>query len=191
MRDCPVGNWPMPDPPRRHRRKLSVHIAAPEDLWKLFLLQGGGLILLGLSAAIIPNLAELPIGALIGWFLLIAGLFRLGSGFGAEIGPGHWSTMLLSMLMVLLGAALALHSNASDFELAAALAAYFALHGIASLILAWSLRHARSSWRAVIFGAIVDILLAALVIAQWPSTLGWAFGLYLGLNLIVGGLALT
>src|SRR5262245_45719211 len=83
-----LGNCSMSDLTRRYRRKLSVHIATPEDLWKLFLLQGGGLILLGLSAAIIPNLAELPIGALIGWFLLIAGLFRLGSGFGAEIGPG-------------------------------------------------------------------------------------------------------
>jgi uncharacterized membrane protein HdeD (DUF308 family) len=186
-----LGNWSMSDLTRRYRRKLSVHIATPEDLWKLFLLQGGGLILLGLFAAIIPNVTELPIGALIGWFLLIAGLFRLGSGFGAEVGPGHWSSMLLSALMVLLGATLALHSNASDFELSRALAGYFVLHAVASLILASSLRHQGSSWLAVIFGAVVDVLLAAAAIAQWPSTLGWVFALYLGLNLIVAGAALT
>jgi uncharacterized membrane protein HdeD (DUF308 family) len=181
----------MPDLTPRYRRKLSAHIAAPEDLWKLFLLQGGGLIVLGLSAAIVPHITELPIGALIGWFLLIAGLFRLASGFGAEIGPGHWSSMLLSTLMVLLGATLALHSNRSDLELTRALAAYFVLHGFASMILAASSRHAGSSWLAVIIGAFVDILLAVLVVAQWPSTQGWVFGFYLGLNLTVAGLALT
>jgi uncharacterized membrane protein HdeD (DUF308 family) len=181
----------MPDLTPRYRRKLSAHIATPEDLWKLFLLQGGGLIVLGLSAAIVPHITELPIGALIGWFLLIAGLFRLGSGFGAEIGPGHWSSMLLSTLMVLLGATLALHSNASDTELTRALAAYFALHGFASMILAASSRHAGSSWLTVIIGGFIDILLAVLVVAQWPSSQGWVFGLYLGLNLTVAGLALT
>jgi uncharacterized membrane protein HdeD (DUF308 family) len=86
---------------------------------------------------------------------------------------------------------LALHSNASDFELSLALAGYFVLHGVTSLILASSLPHEGSSWLAVIFGAIVDVLLAAASIAQWPSRLGWVFALYLGLNLIVAGLALT
>ena len=181
----------MTDLTRSYRSKVSAHIAMTEDHWKLFLLQGAGLILLGVITAILPNITVLPIGALIGWMLLIGGLFRLASGFGAEFGPGHWSSMLLSALMVLLGAALAFYSKESDFELTVALAAYFALHALASLVLAASLRRETSTWVAMIIGAIIDVLLVSLMLAQWPSTSTWVFGVYLGVNLAVTGLALS
>lgn len=180
----------MADLTRSYRRKLNAQIAMTEDDWKLFLLQGAGLFVLGITAAILPNVTTLAIGALTGWLLLISGLFRLASGFGAEIGPGPWSSMLLSALMVLLGAILAFYSKESDFELTVALAGYFAIHAIASLILASSLREEASTWLAIVVGALVDVLLATLILAHWPSTSPWVFGLYLGVNLAVAGLAL-
>lgn len=175
---------------RTYRRNLSAHIAAGEDHWKLFLLQGTGLILLGITAAILPNVTTLAVEVLIGWLLLISGLFRLASGFGAEIGPGHWSSMLLAALMVLLGMVLALHSKESAFELRVALTGYLAIHAIASLILASSLREESSTWLAIIVGAIVDVLLATLLLSEWPSTSDWVLGLCLGVNLAAAGLAL-
>lgn len=180
----------MADLIRAPRRKFSAHLAMSEDHWKLFLLQGVGLILLGITAAILPNVAALPIGAQIGWLLLISGLFRLASGFGAEIGPGHWSSRLLSALMALLGAVLAFYSNETDFELRTALAGYLAIHAVASLVLALSLREDAGTWLAIIVGVIVDVVLAALMLAQRPSASGWVLGLCLGVNLAVAGLAL-
>lgn len=180
----------MADLTRTFRRKLSAPIAAGEDHWKLFLLQGAGLILLGAAAAILPNVTTLGVGALIGWLLLISGLFRLASGFGAEIGPGHWSSMLLSALMVLLGAVLALYSKESAFELRVALTGYLAIHAMANLVLASSLREVAGTWLAIIVGAIVDALLATLLLSEWPSTSDWVLGLYLGINLAAAGLAL-
>jgi uncharacterized membrane protein HdeD (DUF308 family) len=98
--------------------------------------------------------------------------------------------MLLAALMVLLGAILAFYSKESDPELRIALTGYLALHAIASLILASSLRQEASTWLAIPIGAIVDVLLATLMLAQWPSVSGWVLGLYLGVNLSVAGLAL-
>jgi uncharacterized membrane protein HdeD (DUF308 family) len=190
-RIAPLGTWPMADLTRKYQRKLNAQIAMTEDDWKLFLLQGAGLILLGLTAAILANVTALVIGAQVGWLLLISGLFRLGSGFGADIGPGHWSSMLLSALMILLGAVLAFYSKESVFELSVALAAYFAIHAIASLILASSLREETGTWLALIVGALVDVLFATLTFAQWPSRAPWVFGLYLGVDLAVAGLVLT
>lgn len=181
----------MADLTRTYRHKLSAHTAMSQDHWKLFLLQGAGLILLGTATAILPNVTVLAIGALIGWLLLISGLFRLASGFGTKVGPGHWSSMLLSALMTLLGAGLAFYSKENDFELRIVLAGYLAVHAIASLILASSLRKETGTWLVVIVGAIVDALLATLTLAQWPSTSGWVLGLYLGVNLAIAGLALT
>lgn len=180
----------MADLTRSDRRKLNAQIAVTEDHWKLLLLQGAGLFVIGITAAILPNVTTLAIGALTGWLLLISGLFRLASGFGADIGPGHWSSMLLSALMVVLGTVLAFYSRESDFELIVALAGYLAIHAIASLILASSLREEASTWLALIVGAMVDVLFATLILAHWPSTSPWVFGLYLGVNLAVAGLAL-
>lgn len=180
----------MSDLTRSYRRRLGGQIAMTEDHWKLFLLQGAGLILLGSTAAILANVTALATGALMGWLLLISGLFRLASGLGADIGPGHWSSMLLSTLMILLGAALAFYSQESDSLLTVALAGYFAMHAMASLILASSLREAASPWLPIIVGAPIDVILAMLILSQWPSKSPWVFGVYFGLNLVVAGLAL-
>jgi uncharacterized membrane protein HdeD (DUF308 family) len=180
----------MPDLTRTYRRKLSAHIAASDDHWKLFLLQGAGLILLGTAAAILPKFTTLAVGVLIGWLLIISGLFRLASGFGSVVGPGHWSSMLLAALMVLIGAVLALYSKESSFELRVVLAGYLAIHAIASLKLASSLRKGAGAWLAIIVGALVDALLAALSLSEWPSTSDWVLSLYLAVNLVVAGLAL-
>jgi uncharacterized membrane protein HdeD (DUF308 family) len=181
----------MADHTRSYQRKLNAQIAMTEDQWKLFLLQGAGLVLLGLTAAVLADIAALGIGALVGWMLFISGLFRLGSGFGADIGPGHWSSMLLSALMVLLGAVLAFYSKESEFGLRVALAGYLAIHAVANLMLASSLRKEAGTWSAVVGGALTDVLLATFVLAQWPSQAPWVLGLYLAVNLAVAGLALT
>ena len=181
----------MADLTRSHQRKLNAQIAMTEDHCKLFLLQGAGLILLGLTATILADLRVLGIGGLVGWLLFISGLFRLGSGFGADIGPGHWSSMLLSALMIFLGAVLAFYSKESASELSVALVTYFTIHAVVTLILATSLRKETGTWPAIVIGAGIDLLLATLLLTQWPTRAPWVFGLYLGVNLAVAGLALT
>ena len=180
----------MADLMRSFHKRADAQIVMSDDHWRLLVLQGGGLVLFGITAAALPNITALAPGALIGWLLLMSGLFRLASGFGTEIGPGHWSSMLLSALMIPTGAVLAFYPMASTFEVSVALAAYLTLHAIASLILGASLRDETTRWLAILGGSLFDLVLAALTLAEWPSTASWVFGLYLGLNLAVAGLAL-
>ncbi len=180
----------MADLMRSLHRRADAQVIMSDDHWRLFVLQGGGLILFGIAAAALPNITSLAPGALVGWLLLMSGLFRLACGFGTQIGPGHWSSMLLSALMIPAGAVLAFYPTTSTFEVTIALAAYLTLHAIASLILAASLRDETSRWLAILGGSLFDLLLAALTLADWPSTANWVFGFYLGLNLAVAGLAL-
>ena len=175
----------------RFERKSGAQIAMTDDHWRLLVLQGAGLVLFGIIAAVLPTLTSLAIGALVGWLLFMSGLFRLASGFSVQIGPGHWSSMLLSALMIQFGAVLVLYPMAGAFELTIALAGYLVVHAIASFILAASLRNGTSRWFAILAASFVDLVLPTLVFAEWPSTAPWVFGLYLGLNLAVAGLALT
>jgi uncharacterized membrane protein HdeD (DUF308 family) len=161
-----------------------------DDHWKLLILQGAGLVLFGVSAAILANATPLAPSALMGWLLLMSGLFRLASGFGSEIASGYWSSMLLSAVVVLYGAALAFYPRVTTFELTATLAVYLVAHALASSALAISLRYETRRWTAILAGAILDLVLAALILAQQPNTYPWVFCLILGLNLTVAGSAL-
>lgn len=173
----------MRDLARGVHRKADAQIAMTDDHWKLFFLQGVGLVLFGIAAPVLPNVTSLAVEALAGWLLLMGGLFRLASGFSTQIGPGHWSSFLLSALMVTCGAVLAFYPMARVVDLRMVLAAYLAVHAVAGICLAASLREETRWWIAIPAGSLVDLLLAALLLAEWPSTARWVFGLYLGLNL--------
>jgi len=161
-----------------------------EDFWRLVMLEGTGLVVIGVAAVILPQLATLAIDLLVGWLLFIAGLFRFASMFSAQGAPGYWSSMVLAALTALLGALLALWPTAGILTLTMVLTLYLMAHGVGSLAIAGALRGATDLWFWIALGALADFLLAGLVIAGWPSTAAWAMGLYVGINLTVSGLTL-
>ncbi|HWE15856.1 MAG TPA: DUF308 domain-containing protein, partial [Hyphomicrobiaceae bacterium] len=81
------------------------------------MLEGTGLVVIGIAAVILPQLATLAIDLLVGWLLFIAGLFRFASLFSAQGAPGYWGSMLLAALTALLGALLALWPTAGILTL--------------------------------------------------------------------------
>jgi uncharacterized membrane protein HdeD (DUF308 family) len=48
-----------------------------------------------------------------------------------------------------------------------------------------------SSWVWVLLSGIVDLVLAAIIIAGWPGTAAWVLGLLVGINLFMSGVALV
>ena len=164
--------------------------ATLDEHWKLFVLQGAGLTVLGVAAVVLPNVASLAIDLLIGWLLLITGLFRFASIFSAQGAPGYWSSLLLAVLTAVLGALLALWPVAGILTLTMAFSAYLIAHGMANAVIAGAVRRQTDRWPWIVAGAAIDFLLAGLIIAGWPSTAGWVLGLYFGINLAFTGVAL-
>jgi uncharacterized membrane protein HdeD (DUF308 family) len=154
------------------------------------MLEGAGLIIIGVAALILPQMATLAIDLLVGWLLFIAGLFRFASIFSAQRAPGYWGSVLLGALTAVLGALLALWPTAGILTLTMVLAIYLTTHGVASLAVARALRPVTDRWFWVALGALADFVLAGLVIAGWPNVAPWALGLYVGVNFIVAGVAL-
>jgi len=163
---------------------------ALQDFWRLVVLEGGGLVVLGVAAVLLPKVASLTADLLTGWLLLITGLFRFASMFSAQGAPGYWGSILLAAITTLLGALLVLWPIAGILTLTMALVVYLVVHGIASLLIAAAIRSVTDLWFWVGLGSVTDFLLAGLVIAGWPSTAAWALGLYMGVNLTIAGLAL-
>lgn len=158
--------------------------------WRLFTVEGVLLALLGAASVIVPQVASIATTILIGWLLFVGGVFRLATTVGAKHAPGYWSSLLLSVLMGLLGALLALWPVQGVLTLTVVLIAYFFAHGVASMIFAFSIREETVRWVWILLSGIVDFALAALILSGWPGTAAWVLGLLVGINLMFTGIAL-
>lgn len=165
------------------RRNLKEH-------WQLFVIQGILLVILGALAIAVPVIASVAVAAFVGWLLFFAGAFRAFSLIRAPHAPGYWSTLLLSILTAILGLIIALFPLQGAITLTMVLTAYFIVHGISSFMLAFSIKGHTGRWVLLFVGGIIDLALAALVIAGWPSTSVFILGLYVGINLLFTGFAL-
>jgi uncharacterized membrane protein HdeD (DUF308 family) len=165
------------------RRSLKEH-------WQMFAVQGVLLVILGALAVAVPVIASVAIAAFVGWLLFFAGLFRAIALIRSPHAPGYASSLILSILTAILGLVIALFPLQGAITLTMLLTAYFIVHGISSLMLAFSIKEHTGRWVMLILGGLIDFALAALVIAGWPSTSAFILGLYVGINLLFTGFAL-
>jgi uncharacterized membrane protein HdeD (DUF308 family) len=170
------------------RRQLALTIHAH---WKLFLAQGIVMMVLGFLAVAVPNVATLAVEIFVGWLFFIAGIFRAVSVWHSRQMPGFGWSLLTAVLAIVLGLVLILRPLAGVLTLTMVLVAFFIVEGIASIIGAIEHRQHLRSWGWVLFSGIIDLLLAYLIWAGWPSSAAWAIGLLVGINMIFLGLSLV
>jgi uncharacterized membrane protein HdeD (DUF308 family) len=169
------------------RRRLADAMHAH---WKLFLAEGVVMLVLGLLAIAVPEIASLAIAILVGWLFFIGGIFRSLSALRHRRMPGFAWSLLTAVLAVVLGLVLLLRPLAGVLTLTIALAAFFVVEGIAAILLAIEHRRHLPSWGWVLLSGLVDLLLAYLIWDGWPSSAGWAIGLLVGINMVFVGISL-
>jgi uncharacterized membrane protein HdeD (DUF308 family) len=169
------------------RRRMAATIHAH---WKLVLAQGILLMVFGLLAVAMPNIATLAVEIFVGWLFFVAGIFRAVSVWHARQMPGFGWSMLSALLAVLLGLILIARPLAGVLTLTMVLIAFFILEGITAIVIAVQHRDHLTSWGWVLFSGIIDLLLAYLIWAGWPSSADWAIGLLVGINMVFLGLSL-
>src|ERR1700741_887904 len=170
------------------RRRLAAAFPAPLER---FLPAGGVLMVLGLLAIAVPEVASLAITIFIGWLFFIGGIFRTVSLFQHRHMPGFGWSLATSILAIALGLILLLRPIAGVLTLTIALVAFFILEGVSAILLAIEHRRHLPSWGWVLFSGLVDLLLAFLIWDGWPSSADWAIGLLVGINMVFFGLSLV
>jgi uncharacterized membrane protein HdeD (DUF308 family) len=182
---------------------MSMANPSPEDVqrsmreairahWVLFLIQGLVMVVLGLLAIARPMIATLAVEIFAGWLFLISGIVGLAGVFTAWKTPGHLWMLIRALLAIIVGVLLLWRPLAGILTLTLLLAAFFAAQGIMQIIV--SIQHRAmlpSSWVWVLLSGIVDLVLAAIIIAGWPGTAAWVLGLLVGINLFMSGVALV
>jgi uncharacterized membrane protein HdeD (DUF308 family) len=166
-------------------------VTSLHEHWRLFLVEGIILLILGLAAIIIPPIATLAVELLFGWLFLISGIAGAITTFMMRQAPGFWWSLVSAILAIAVGVVMLLWPLSGVLTLTLLLITFFIIEGAASIMFA--LEHKRElsgRWGWMLASGIVDLILAAIILAGLPGTAAWALGLLVGINLVFGGTAL-
>jgi uncharacterized membrane protein HdeD (DUF308 family) len=156
--------------------------------WKLFLVEGIVLVVLGLLAIAVPLLAGLTVAIVFGWLFLISGIVGLFTTFAMRHAPGFWWSLLSAVLGIVVGGWLLVQPGLGLVSLTYLLIAFFIIEGVATIMFAIEHRRALSGrWGWMLVSGIVDLFLAAIILSGLPGTVEWALGLIVGINMVFGG----
>ena len=172
---------------RLERRMAS----ALREGWRLLLIEGIVLAVLGAAAIIIPPIATLAVDIVVGWQFLVSGILGLVMTYLMRHAPGFWWSLLSAVLAVAAGVVLIGWPANGIVSLTLLLIVFFIMEGVASIM--YALDHRQDlpgRWGFMLASGIVDLVLAAIIYAGLPGTAAWAIGLMVGINMLFGGAAL-
>src|SRR3984885_5881083 len=124
----------IPDTEAALRRSVRNH-------WRLYLVEGIVLAVLGLAAIALPPLAGLATAVVLGWLFLFGGIVGLIATFGQRHAPGFWWSLLSAAIALLAGITLLWNPIAGVATLTFVLTAFFLIDGV--LIVAMAIEHRR------------------------------------------------
>ncbi len=159
--------------------------------WRMFLIEGIILLILGLLAIVVPAVATIAVAVLIGWLLLMSGVVGLIATLRMRSAPGFGWSLISAILGIVAGIVLLRWPLSGALSLTLILTLFLAFEGVVSIFFA--LEHKREfsgRWGMMLFSGVIDLFLAGLIFAGLPGTAAWAIGLLVGINLLFGGTAL-
>ena len=186
----PSGTTPSGTMPNMSELRSRLSQAVREH-WKLFLIEGIILVILGILAILVPPLATIAVTILIGWLFLISGVAGLITTFGARHAPGFWWSLLSALLGIAAGLVLLVWPLSGAVSLTLLLIVFFIIEGVLSIM--YAVEHKREltgQWGWMLVSGIIDLILAAMIWGGLPSTAAWALGLLVGINMLFGGSAM-
>jgi uncharacterized membrane protein HdeD (DUF308 family) len=156
--------------------------------WKMFLIEGTILVILGILAIIVPQLATLAVTIFLGWLFLISGVVGLITTYMARHAPGFWWSLISAAIAVLAGLILLARPATGVLSLTYVLIAFFIIEGVVSIMYALDHKKELSGrWGWMLVSGVIDLILAVMILAGLPGTAEWALGLLVGINMLFGG----
>jgi uncharacterized membrane protein HdeD (DUF308 family) len=157
-----------------------------------FIVEGVILVLLGALAIFLPLFATITITIIVGWIFLASGIIGLITTFGMRGVPGFWWSLVSALIAIGAGVVLLMQPITGALSLTVILIVFFVVEGVAGIM--YALEHRRElsgRWEWVLVSGIIDLVLAGILFAGLPGTAAWAIGLLVGINMIMGGVALV
>ncbi len=156
----------------------------------LFLIQGGVMVVAGLLALLFPALMSTGLIELLGWLLVISGIFQSITLVGATQVPYFWMQLVSTVLQIIVGYLLISHPEAGVFAIMLLMLVLFMVGGIARIVFALMIRP-MPDWGWILASGAVAIFCSLVLIGSLPDAAAWLLGILLGIQLITEGGALA
>src|SRR6266852_7642968 len=141
------------------------------DGWRFLLIEGIILVLLGAAAIIVPPIATLAVEIILGWLFFISGIVGLVMTFMARHAPGFWWSLFSAVLAIAAGIMLIGWPVSGAVSLTLVLIVFFIMEGVATIMYAIDHRRQLSGrWAFMLASGVIDLLLAAIILAGLPET---------------------
>ena len=149
-------------------------------------MEGVVIVILGILAILLPTVATLGIGLLLGFVLLIAGALKLQRALLFRGLPGFGLSLASALLVTAAGIALLAHPLEGVAVLTLILVVLFLLEGVGEIGYALQCRDL-PMWGWILASGVASLVIALLLLFHWPSSATWAIGLLVGINLLFTG----
>jgi uncharacterized membrane protein HdeD (DUF308 family) len=175
----------------RHPSPSAIWPESIREHWKLFLIEGIILIVLGFAAIMVPVLASLALSIFLGWLFLVGGIVGAVTTLMYRHAPGFWWSLASAIVTIIAGLLLVGWPVAGAVSLTVVLVAYLVADGIASMMFAYEHRRQLSGrWGWLFFNGVSDLVLAGIIVWVLPVGALWALGLIIGVDFLFGGASL-
>jgi len=165
--------------------------SALHDHWRLLLIEGIVLVVLGSAAIVLPGIASIAFAVFLGWIFLIGGTVGLVATIAGRGAPGFWWALVSALVTIAAGVALVGWPIAGAISLTLVLTAFLLADGVLTILFAIEHRRMLSQrWGWMLVNGILDLVLAGIIYFALPQSAIWALGLIVGIDLVFGGWSL-
>ncbi len=159
-----------------------------KEYWGWMLAVGVFFIALGVAALLMLPLVTALTAVIFGAFAIAAGIFQLYNGVAHTSG---WVSKIANIVLALLymgfGVLTFYDPLLGAAAITLALAVTFVAIGVVRAWIAWQNRGSFEYWGWALASGIITVILGILLAIAWPAASVWFLGLYVALDLLMGG----
>ncbi|HEX6793185.1 MAG TPA: HdeD family acid-resistance protein [Casimicrobiaceae bacterium] len=145
------------------------------------------LIIMGILALLMPEIAAFATVLTLGWLLIVAGIVEVVHSFQTRHRSGFGWKLAAGIITLILGLLILFFPIAGVATLALWIGAFIFAGGIVRVILAFRVKPAKG-WGWVLFDGILAIVIGGLIAWGWPASSIAFIGLLTGFWLLFSGI---
>jgi len=168
----------------QHMQQVAGEVRAN---WGWLMIMGIALTVLGVVGLYMSGVLTV---ASLWWFGALAiagGVLTLVDAFRAEDWKAKLWEMLIAFLYIAAGIVMMMHPGASAVWFTLFIAVFLFASGIFRIVIGFQIRQQVKGWGWTVFGGAASIVLAFMIMAQWPLSGLWVIGMFVAIEMIMQG----
>jgi uncharacterized membrane protein HdeD (DUF308 family) len=156
--------------------------------WGWFVGLGVLFVLLGMAGLVFVGVATLVSVLFVGWAFVIAGIAEIANAIFRKGWSGFWLDLIVGIVTVMAGLFIVVQPLVGAKVLTMFIGVMFLIGGIFRLAAGIAMKNPYAGWFLV--HGFVSVILAILIIAEWPYSSLWVIGTLVSIELLFDGFRL-